>query len=414
MGFGVGDYAWWEYVLIPCIAALVGYATNVIALEMTFGPLEFFGIQLFRLKDQPWGLFGWQGIIPTKAEKMATICFDLMTTRLFNIQEIFGRLDPKRFSQVMEDGLLLMMDKIVNEVAMEYMPGIWEKLPEEVKTDVVITTDKETDKFLEEFMRDMQLHMEDVIDIKHMTVQACVANKRLVVQVFKECGDKEFVFIRRSGLYFGFLFGCIQMTVWFFYDASWILPVAGFAVGWITNYLALKVIFSPLEPTRFMCWIVQGIFLKRQKEVSATFARIICVEILHIRAIWDAVFGGPLSTNFYAMLRAHSLVFIEKLIAEIKPVAIAAMGAEKFGQMKEAMAQKVIDNLPTIIDQSYEYSQMALDMETEIREKMEELPSEDFEGVLHPAFQEDELTLIFLGGLLGAIVGVIQLFTIFA
>lgn len=78
------------------------------------------------------------------------------------------------------------------------------------------------------------------------------------------------------------------------------------------------------------------------------------------------------------------------------------------------MAQKVIDNLPSIIDQSYEYSQMALDMETEIREKMSELPSKEFEGVLHPAFQEDELTLIFLGGLLGAFVGVIQLFTLFA
>jgi hypothetical protein len=321
-------------ILSPWIAGLVGYVTNVIALEMTFGPLEFFGIPLFRLKDQPWGIIGWQGIIPTKAEKMATICFDLMTKRLFNIQEIFSRLDPHRFSEVMEDGLLLMMDKIVDEVAMEYMPNIWESLPKEVKTDVVITTDQETNEFLEGFMRDMQLHMDDVIDIKNMTVQACVANKRLVVKIFKECGDKEFVFIRRSGFYFGFLFGCIQMTVWFFYDASWILPVAGFAVGWITNYLALKVIFSPLEPIQFLCWTVQGIFLKRQKEVSETFARIICVEILHIRAIWDAVFGGPLSKNFYAMLRAHSLVFIEKLVAEIKPVAIAAMGAEKFGRMK--------------------------------------------------------------------------------
>lgn len=265
---------------------------------------------------------------------MATVCFDLMTTRLFDIQEIFQRLDPQRFSVVMEDGLLLMMDKIVNEVAMEYMPSLWETLPREVKTDVVITTDQETNQFLEEFMRDMQVHMEDVIDIKHMTVQACVKNKRLVVKIFKECGDKEFIFIRRSGLYFGFLFGCIQMTVWFFYDAAWILPVAGFAVGWITNYLALKVIFSPLEPKKFLCWTVHGIFLKRQKEVSETFARIICVEILHIRAIWDGIFGGPLSNNFYAMLRAHSLLFVEKLIAEIKPVAIAAMGAEKFGRMK--------------------------------------------------------------------------------
>lgn len=398
----------------PWIAGFVGYATNVIALEMTFGPIEFFGIPLFRLKNEPWGIIGWQGIIPTKAEKMAGITFDLMTTRLFNIREIFGRLDPNEFSRVMEDGLLLMMDEIISEVAMQYMPKVWESLPEEVKTDVVITTDQETNAFMADFMRDMQEHVDDVIDIKHMTVQACVANKKLVVKIFQECGTREFVFIRRSGFYFGFLFGMLQMALWFFYNGSWILPVAGFMVGWITNYLALKLIFSPLEPKKFLCWTLHGIFLKRQREVSETFARIICVEIVHVKAIWEAVFNGPLSQNFFAMLRAHSLVFIDKLIAEIKPLAIAAMGAQQFHEMKEAMAQKVNQKLPDIIDLSYEYSQATLNMEQTIREKMSELPPEEFEAVLHPAFQEDELTLIILGGVLGAVVGVIQLFTVFA
>lgn len=203
------------------------------------------------------------------------------------------------------------------------------------------------------------------------------------------------------------------MGIWFVYDASWILPVAGFLVGWITNYLALKLIFAPLHPKKFLCWTVQGIFLKRQKEVSETFARIICVEILHTKAIWDAIFDGPLSKNFVAMLRAHTLVFVESMLAEIKPIAIAAMGAEKYAQMKEDIAQKVIDELPGIIDQTYTYSQEALDMENTIRTKMQELPSDEFEGVLHPAFQEDEITLIFLGGVLGAIVGVIELFVLF-
>ena len=382
---------------------------------MTFSPIEYFGIELFRLKDQPWGLFGWQGIIPAKAEKMAGISFELMTARLFNIQEIFHRLNAKRFSEVMEDGLLIMMDRIINEVAMEYMPTLWEVLPKEVKTDVVIMTDQESNHFMEDFMRDMQEHVNDVIDIKHMTVQACVQNKKLVVKIFKECGDKEFAFIRQSGFYFGFLLGILQMALWFVYNAAWTLPAAGFVVGYITNYLALKVIFSPLEP-KSICglWVIQGIFLKRQKEVAETFARVVCVEILHIRAIWDAVFGGPLSANFNAMLRAHSLVFVEKLIAEIKPMAIAAMGAANFGKMKEAMAQKVIEYLPSIIDQSYEYAQTAMDMETEIREKMAMLPPNEFERVLHPAFEEDELTLIVLGGVLGALVGVLQLFTLFA
>jgi ATP-dependent Zn protease len=105
-------------------------------------------------------------------------------------------------------------------------------------------------------------------------------------------------------------------------------------------------------------------------------------EILHVKAIWDAVFTGPLSANFFSMLRAHTLVFTDKMVAEIRPIAIAALGAEKFAQMKEDIAQKVIDKLPSIIDQSYAYTQEALDMENTVREKMQELTPKEFEGVL--------------------------------
>jgi len=52
-------------------------------------------------------------------------------------------------------------------------------------------------------------------------------------------------------------------------------------------------------------------------------------------------------------------------------------------------------------------------MERTIASRMSQLPPDEFEGVLHPAFQEDELTLIFLGGVLGCIVGIVQLFTMF-
>eukprot|EP00566_Odontella_aurita_P010651 CAMPEP_0113577360 /NCGR_PEP_ID=MMETSP0015_2-20120614/28832_1 /TAXON_ID=2838 /ORGANISM="Odontella" /LENGTH=406 /DNA_ID=CAMNT_0000480945 /DNA_START=231 /DNA_END=1451 /DNA_ORIENTATION=+ /assembly_acc=CAM_ASM_000160 len=398
---------------MPFMAGIVGWFTNVLALEMTFRPIEFFGIELFRIRNQPWGLFGWQGIIPTKAEKMASICFDLMTTKLLDIHEIFSRLRPEKFSEVMEDGVLLLMDSIINEVANEYMPTAWQKLPQDVKDEIVIMGDKASSEFLTAFMSDMQEHVDDVLDIKQMTVAACVKNKPLVNKIFQECGDKEFNFIRRSGFYFGFMFGCCQMVIWFFYDGSWILPVFGFLVGWTTNWLALKVIFRPLEPKKFGCITVHGIFLKRQMEVSETFARVNCVEILHTKAIWDAILTGPLSMNFYAMLRAHTIVFTENMIGGLKPVAIAAMGAKTFARMKEDIATKIAQKLPTIIDQSYEYMTEALDMENTIREKMQALSFSEFEGVLHPAFEEDEIILIFVGGVLGCLVGIIQLFALF-
>jgi len=150
----------------------------------------------------------------------------------------------------------------------------------------------------------------------------------------------------------------------------------------VTNYLALKCIFRPLEPRPFLCWTLHGVFLRRQKEVSATFARVVITEIVHVKAIWDAIFTGPLSSNFFAMLRAHTLVLTDRILAEIKPLAVAAMGAEKCARMKEDIAQKVIDHLPNIIDRSYEYTQEALDMENTVRTKMQELSYTEFEGVL--------------------------------
>ena len=146
------EYEWWEYFLIPWIAGAVGYITNVLALQMTFYPLEFLGIELFRIPGEPWGLFGWQGIIPSKAKKMATVAFELMTAKLFNITEIFARLNPQDFATVMSDSTLLMMDQIIDEVATEYIPTIWKSLPQDVKDDIVLTTDQETGIFLSEFM----------------------------------------------------------------------------------------------------------------------------------------------------------------------------------------------------------------------------------------------------------------------
>jgi uncharacterized membrane protein YheB (UPF0754 family) len=369
-------------LLMPLIAGVIGYLTNVLALYMTFYPYEYYGAKLFRIPTEPWGLFGWQGIIPTKARKMAGLCYDLMTTRLFTIREVFDRLDPERFAAVMSDPVLLLLDRVISEVAMEYFPSVWERLPDNVKDDIVVTTSQESSVFLTNVVRDMQANIDDIVDLKTLTVEKCVEQKQLIVQVFLECGEKEFIFIRRSGFYFGFIFGMFQMILWHLFPAVWVMPVAGFIVGWLTNWLALKVIFRPLHPVKFFGWTIQGLFLKRQAEVSETFARVVINEIMHVRAIWESILTGPLSKNFEALMRVHTLVFTDTLIAELKPLAVAGLGAEVFHQMKEDIATKVIAGIPSIIDRSYAYTQEALDMETTVREKMKILSPPEFEGVL--------------------------------
>ena len=58
----------------------------MVALKMTFYPLEFWGIPPY---------LGWQGIIPRKAYKMASKAVDVITERLLKIEEVFDQIDPE-------------------------------------------------------------------------------------------------------------------------------------------------------------------------------------------------------------------------------------------------------------------------------------------------------------------------------
>jgi hypothetical protein len=57
---------WWQYLTIPLCAGAVGWITNKVAVDMIFQPLEFRGLRLRTWPNQPLGLVGWQGIVPTK------------------------------------------------------------------------------------------------------------------------------------------------------------------------------------------------------------------------------------------------------------------------------------------------------------------------------------------------------------
>jgi uncharacterized membrane protein YheB (UPF0754 family) len=246
-----------------------------------------------------------------------------------------------------------------------------------------------------------------------MCVSVCLENKEKVNRIFLECGENEFIFIKRSGFYFGFLFGCIQAGIWLVYPAGWMLPFCGFVVGWFTNYLALKIIFRPVDPVNLCGKTIQGLFLKRQDEVSATFAHINCSELLNTETMWEHILKGPNRAKFQALLRAHTIVFTEKLIGGLRPFALAAMGNQGFADMKEDVAEKVIEKIDTIIPHTYRYTEEAMDLEATIRESMQNLSSKEFEAVLHPAFEEDEMSLVFTGGVLGMLVGIIQIFAVF-
>lgn len=387
-------------LLIPLISALVGWSTNFLAVKMMFYPIEFIGIRPF---------FGWQGIIPMKRKEMAEIEVELVLGRLLSVQELADRIDPEKLTESIQRRLKQVLRKIVNEVMEESAPTLWASLPVQGKNLVYSRIEADIPNVVHKMVDDFKHNVDEILDIKELVVSHLVAHPELINEIFLKAGEKEFPFIERSGLYFGFLFGIPTMIFWYFYQAWWILPLGGLVVGYLTNWIAIKIIFEPKNPVKFLGITIQGMFLKRQKEVSAVYSEIIEKKLINSENITDIVLHGSGSEQLLELIELHVNDAIERYVAIAQPYFALGVGSENYFRMKKLAVEQIFNSTDKYLMYAYEYTNQALNVGSDLAERMQNLSPEEFEGVLRPAYQADEWKLIVTGAILGMMAGFAQL-----
>ncbi len=392
-----------KYAFIPFIAAIVGWGTNWVAIQMTFYPVKPFGFPPF---------FGWQGIIPAKGEKMAGIVVDNTLAKISTIQEIFQEFEPDAIAHHVIKVADARIEEFTDDIMSEKNAILWENLPNLVKNRVYSRARKQLPQIMDNLMEDLQANIEDLIDPKALIIKELVKDKAMMNRVFQECGEAEFKFIINSGLGFGFLFGIIQMFAWYMAEQSWLLPAFGLFVGLATNWLALRLIFQPLNPIYIFGFKIQGLFLSRQNAVSEVFCRIITAEVLTVGSVMGEIFRGDKSDRTKALIKKHMRPLIDGGV--IKTVAQLTVGPEGFVDLKRTIEAKTIElSLESFEDPTF-IKERGVVIEKMFRERMQAMSSEEFQDLLRPAFQEDEWILITVGGALGLAAGFAQLFFMFA
>ena len=161
----------WMYGLIPLISGFIGWTTNILALRMTFYPLEFKGIPPY---------LGWQGIIPSKAGVMAGKAVDLITRNLVKIEEQFEYVDPHRVVEEMGPELERVSGKIIEEVMDAQASGLWSRLPEQVKLQLVKRVQADLPVTVESLMKEISVNIQQLFDLRAMVISVLVRDKGLL------------------------------------------------------------------------------------------------------------------------------------------------------------------------------------------------------------------------------------------
>lgn len=260
------------------------------------------------------------------------------------------------------------------------------------------------------------------LQVRKAVVNDMHENKALLCELFQRCGKAELRFIVDMGLWGGLALGLVQMGFWLLWSPKWTLTAGGAAVGYMTNLVALKVMFEPVEPWRGPPiaqsvlhgfapeWQgVQGLFLTRQDAVSQEFAEFMARKVLTPQRLWEFMLLGVPRRGGAGEREEGGSGFEELLVDALA----CEPGLELFlgGRANLARFAKALrPKLMPAATQANDYLETTMGLQDKLERAMRAMPSAKFERVLHPIFEEDELTLILVGAVLGGLAGYGQTF----
>jgi len=385
--------------LIPVVAAIVGWATNWLAITLSFYPVRFVG-------KRPW--LGWQGVIPRNSERMAHICIDQTLERFGDLQTIYERLDPELITGQVLAEVMPRVDEYIDEVMYELQPVLWDNLPMAVRRRIYRWARQKMPERIEAMVEDFGHELGDLIDLKALISRELESRPELMNEIFQEAGHEQFRFLKRSGGVIGGLLGAVFMGIWWQWSLPVLLPVAGFIIGFVTNWLALNLIFRPLRPVRIGGREFQGLFLRRQPEISAVWSRKIAEELLTVDKVAHAMVHGDRASRTRAIIQKHLRPLLDQSLV-MKVTTQMAVGVSGYTELKQAMNETALTATDQVFsNQSFNKDRAAV-VSSMIHERVSALPPEEFQQILRPAFQEEEFLLMLAGGAMGAAIGLMQM-----
>lgn len=187
-----------------------------------------------------------------------------------------------------------------------------------------------------------------------------------------------------------------------------IFPLIGGVIGWVTNFVAIKMLFYPRNPVKLGLFKIQGVFPKRQKMFAERISKVVSEELLHIDEIKDAIKKPENLEEVYGMIDEKIEVFLKTKLGQAMPLLAMFINDKSIATIKGVLTEEVKGMLPEAIDKFADNLESHFDIQEVVFQKVAAFPVEKLEGVLMGILQKELKFIEIVGAVLGALIGVIQ------
>jgi uncharacterized membrane protein YheB (UPF0754 family) len=190
---------------------------------------------------------------------------------------------------------------------------------------------------------------------------------------------------------------------------NYIIPVLlSTFTGWITTWVAIKMLFHPRKPVNILGFKLQGIFPKNQQLIAQKLGQVVSKEFLSFAEIEAKVTNPENLQKLKPEIEAHIDKFLREKLADLFPMLSMFIGDKTINQLKGAFLME-LENLFPILMKSYMTKlEKDLDLEKIVTEKVASFSSEKLEDILNQITKKEFQFLEVIGGVFGFLIGLVQ------
>jgi uncharacterized membrane protein YheB (UPF0754 family) len=187
-----------------------------------------------------------------------------------------------------------------------------------------------------------------------------------------------------------------------------IAPFICALIGWLTNYLAIKMLFHPRKPFRILGWSLQGIFPKRQKELALSLGNLVENELISHEDIQKVVHNPEFINSFNNTLNDYFRDFLTRKLASLSPMVSMFLSGDVLESVKKLLARETRKHLPEILESISVQLENSLDFKEVVRSKVEQFSMDKLEEILFGIMKKEFRFIEVMGAVLGFAIGIFQ------
>ena len=189
-----------------------------------------------------------------------------------------------------------------------------------------------------------------------------------------------------------------------------IMVIISAAIGWITNWVAIKMLFRPHNEINLGLFKIQGLIPKRRAEIGIGIANVIQNELISIKDVIANIDREEFSKRLNDLIDDVLEKNLKTKVKEKFPVMQMFFSDKMAKDVSNTIKGIVMENQEKIFEIFSNYAEENIDFSTIITDKISNFSLDKLEEIINGLAKKEIKPIEDIGAILGAFIGLVQYF----